>query len=151
MDTEDSDTTFSNSTFENKSANPFLAELTFRPFDEQLETHFKKLLPQTRTILLILSLIGNETNETPFFYIVFPKKIWKFLTDKEKLALMTNQDRLITTKDIHGLLKRFLPLRGAEELNNGMMAPIEQKRFCTDVTKHSQDTLSADTCICEKQ
>ena len=131
-----------------------------RQIDERLSTYVENMARMEDTLTIILSDHGPKTTKysfntmegraekyDPFLFIIVPEKVAHILGINKFRALVQNQNRLITTLDLHN---GFMSL-GATGLthttagSNGIFDLIPANRTCADI---SMKPLAV--CKCEK-
>ena len=131
-----------------------------RQIDERLSTYVENMARMEDTLTVILSDHGPKTTKysfntmegraekyDPFLFIIVPEKVVHTLGFNKFRALVQNQNRLITTLDLHN---GFMSL-GAKGLtrtttgSNGIFSLIPANRTCADI---SMKPLAV--CKCKK-
>jgi len=137
-----------------------------KPLDELMSAYLKEALDFEDTLTILFSDHGNGIAEFainyfpegffqrfhPFMIIVPPKNYKKFFTDEEMTNLELNQDRLVTMREVHYLLTKFvLPGRTERDGSRGLLSPVSENRTCQDINFFDHNSAAFDMCICEWQ
>ena len=115
-----------------------------RQIDERLSRYIKKMASMENTLTVILSDHGPKTTGfsfhtmegraekyDPFLFMVLPEKVARALGLKTVKALVQNQNRLITTLDLH---KAFMSLEAPGSRDRGIFDLIPVSRTCADLS-----------------
>lgn len=100
-----------------------------------------------------LTMEGRFETFHPFMFMLIPQKIAKQIGQEKLANLKTNEQRLITLKDLHHTLLSLLSMsqKGTASSsvkmdlsNHGLFSPISSNRSCDDL-----DLLRGTLCYCE--
>ena len=115
-----------------------------RQIDERLSRYIEKMASMENTLTVVLSDHGPKTTGfsfhtmegraekyDPFLFMVLPEKVARALGLKTVKALVQNQNRLITTLDLH---KAFMSLEVPGSRDQGIFGLIPVSRTCADLS-----------------
>lgn len=118
-----------------------------RQIDERLSRYIKNMARNEDTLTLVLSDHGPKTTKysfqtmegraekyDPFLFVIVPEKVARVLGVEKIRAMAQNQNRLITTLDLHNSLMSLGATITINEEDKGIFGLIPANRTCADLS-----------------